>query len=72
MPSLIPSFRRAIHLVAPYSWSCSECLAVFNMAPPHCSSPTLGQVNQINLQFEAHCQHVHPRLFPVVGLTLPD
>ena len=69
MPSLTPFLWEAARPLSPYVWSCSECQAAFDLAPPRLLSPTQEQVDQINLQFEAHCKQVHPRLFPVIGLA---
>jgi hypothetical protein len=71
MPSLIPSVWTAVHPVIPYVWSCSECQAAFDMGTIRRATHTQEQVDQINLQFEAHCKQVHPRLFPVIGLDAP-
>ena len=68
MPRLIPSGEKSIHLVSDWSWSCSECQAVFDMWP-HNAPPTQEQIDQINRLFVVHCKRVHPDLFPVFGLT---
>jgi hypothetical protein len=61
MPTLIPAIWTVIRPVVPYVWSCSECDAAFDMGPMRGLLPSQDQIDQINLQFEAHCKQVHPR-----------
>jgi hypothetical protein len=65
MPTLIPSVWTAVRPVVPYVWSCSECEAAFDMGPMRGLAPNQDQIDQINLQFDVHCQQVHPRSSPV-------
>lgn len=60
MPTLIPSAWTAVHPIVPTAWSCSECEAVFDLGPLRRFSPTQEKIDQINLQFQAHCKQVHP------------
>jgi hypothetical protein len=69
MPTLIASAWTAVHPVLPYVWSCSECDAAFDIGRQRLSSLTREQVDGVNLQFEAHCKHMHPLSFAVVGLN---
>jgi hypothetical protein len=72
MPSLLPKVWTISHPVVPYVWSCSECEAVFDAGQVRRSVLTRDQVDGINRQFGVHCDHVHPRSFPIVGLpSLP-
>lgn len=69
MPGLIATVWTPIHPVLPYVWGCSECDAAFSVGPNRLPSLTREQRDAVNLQFEAHCVHVHPRSLPVIGLT---
>ena len=71
MPGLVPKVWTTSHPVVPYVWSCSKCEAVFDVGPVRRSVLTQDQIEGINLQFEFHCEQVHPRSFPVVGLPSP-
>jgi hypothetical protein len=64
MPTLLPTVWTAVNPAVPYVWSCSECRAVFDMGPMH-GSPAQKHIDQVNLQFEAHCKQVHPGSHPV-------
>jgi hypothetical protein len=64
MPTLLPTVWTAVNPAVPYVWSCSECRAVFDMGPVHVS-PGQKQIDQVNLQFEAHCRHVHAGSLPI-------
>lgn len=68
MPTLLPTVWTAINPAVPYVWSCSECGAVFDMGPMHGAPPRQTQIDQVNLQFEAHCKQVHPDSLPVNSL----
>jgi len=59
-----------VHPVLPYVWVCSRCGAAFDVEPHRLRSLTRLQVDNVNLQFEAHCIRAHPHLFPVVGLNM--
>ncbi len=65
MPVLLPTVWTSVNPAVPYVWSCSECRAVFDMGPMHGLPPSQKQIDQVNLQFAAHCQHVHPGSLPV-------
>ena len=65
MPTLLPTVWTAINPAVPYVWSCSECGAIFDMGPMRGLPPSQKQIDQVNLQFEAHCTHVHPGSSPV-------
>jgi hypothetical protein len=60
MPTLLPTVWTAVNPAVPYVWTCSECGAIFDMGPMQGSPPSQKQIDQVNLQFEAHCRHVHP------------
>ena len=64
MPTLLPTVWTAVNPAVPYVWSCSECRAVFDMGPVQVS-PGQKQIDQVNLQFEAHCKHVHAGSLPI-------
>lgn len=69
MPTLLPSVFTTAHPVVPYAWRCSKCEVLFDVGPNRGLALTQEQVDEVNLRFEAHCEQVHPRSFPIIGLT---
>jgi hypothetical protein len=72
MPSLMPLTWTTTSPKVPQVWRCSECRATFDMGPISNVAPSLGQVEQVNRQFEIHCKQVHPGLALVIGLKRPS
>jgi hypothetical protein len=70
LPSLLPSVWTTVDPVLPYVWTCSKCGAAFDVEPHRFRSLTRAQIDNVNLQFEAHCISMHPHVFPVVGLNI--
>ena len=69
MPFLIALVWTTTHPMVPYVWSCSGCGAVFDAGPQREVRLTTEQLEQVNTEFELHCQQAHTGLLPVIGLS---
>ncbi len=54
-----------------YGWRCSLCRAAFGEAPMLGQGYSRTYIEEINCQFEIHCQQVHPAVLPVKGISYP-
>lgn len=52
----------------PNLWTCSACRAAFGETPARGHEPSQVEIDEINRQFEVHCNQVHPAIHPIGGI----